>query len=152
MRGQGIAYAQRDGTCVAVIADVDVNRRTGRVWVRRVTVAHDCGLIVNPATLITVIEGNVVQGISRTLYEEVRFDRRSVTSVDWQSYPILEMADAPEAIDIELINRPEIAPTGAGEPTTRVVPAAINNAVFEATGIRFRRAPLTPERIRDAFA
>ena len=152
MRGQGIAYAQRDGTCVAVIADVDVNKRTGRVWVRRVTVAHDCGLIVNPATLMTVIEGNVVQGISRTLYEEVRFDRRSVTSVDWQSYPILEMADAPEAIDIELINRPEIAPTGAGEPTTRVVPAAINNAVFEATGIRFRRAPLTPERIRGAFA
>ena len=68
------------------------------------------------------------------------------------NYSILEMADAPEAIDIELINRPENAPTGAGEPTTRVVPAAINNAVFEATGIRFRRAPLTPERIKAAFA
>jgi nicotinate dehydrogenase subunit B len=150
-KGKGIAFAERNGTAVAIVAQVEVDRASGRVWARRFWVAHDCGLIISPGILRTTIEGNVVQGLSRTLFEEVRFDRDSVTSVDWASYPILEMADAPESIDITLIDRPEIASSGAGEPTIRVIPAAVANAFFDATGVRMRRAPLTPERVKAAL-
>jgi CO/xanthine dehydrogenase Mo-binding subunit len=150
--GRGIAYAQRGGTLVAVVAEVEVERKTGRIWARKVTVAHDCGLIVNPEGLRYTIEGNVVQGLSRALFEEVRFDRASVTSVDWMTYPVLEIADTPQAIDVVLIGHPEIAPTGAGEPTIRVVPAAVANAFFDATGVRLRRAPLSPDRVKEALA
>jgi CO/xanthine dehydrogenase Mo-binding subunit len=115
-------------------------------------VAHDCGLVVNPQGLRYTIEGNVVQGLSRTLFEEVRFDRTAVTSVDWATYPILEIQDAPEAIEVVLIDRHDVAPTGAGEPTMRCIPAAVANAVFDATGVRLRRAPLTPERVKAALA
>lgn len=152
LRGRGLSYAQRGGTIVAVIADVEVEPASGRIWARKFTVAHDCGLIINPQGLRNTIEGNVVQGLSRTLFEEVRFDRNSVTSVDWASYPILEMQDAPETIDVVLIDRPEVAPTGAGEPTIRCVPAAVANAFFDATGVRMRRAPLTAERVKAALA
>jgi nicotinate dehydrogenase subunit B len=151
-KGKGIAFADRNGTAVAVVAQVEVDRSSGRVWARRFWVAHDCGLIINPEILRTTIEGNVVQGLSRTLFEEVKFDRDSVTSVDWASYPILEIGDAPESIDITLIDRPEIAPSGAGEPTIRVIPAAVANAVFDATGVRMRRAPLSPEYVKAALA
>jgi nicotinate dehydrogenase subunit B len=150
-RGRGIAYAQRAGTVVAVVAEVEVDPASGRIWARRFTVAHDCGLIVNPEGLRYTIEGNVVQGLSRTLFEEVRFDADAVTSVDWATYPILEMRDAPEAIEVVLIDRPDVAPTGAGEPTMRCIPAAVANAVFDATGVRFRRAPLTPDRVKAAL-
>lgn len=86
----------------------------------------------------------MVHGLSRTLYEEVRFDRNEVKSIDWASYPILEMADAPESIEVVLIDRPEVAPTGAGEPTIRVIPAAVANAFFDATGKRLRTRPARP--------
>src|SRR5205823_794618 len=82
-------------TAVAAVAEVEVERSTGRIWARRVVVAHDCGLVINPQGLRYTIEGNVVQGISRAVYEQVRFDRDAVSSVDWASYPILEMQDAP---------------------------------------------------------
>ncbi len=152
MTGQGVAYATRGGTIVALIADVEVNPGTGQVYVRKYTLAHDCGLVINPDTLRTVLEGNLVQGTSRVLHEEVKFDRRGVKSVDWLTYPILDISEAPETIDLVILNRPEIAPTGAGEGSIRVVAAAVSNAVFEATGKRIRRGPLTPERIRGAFA
>ena len=135
-----------------MVAEIEVERKSGRIWGKKFTVAHDCGLIINPEGLRYTIEGNVVQGLSRTLFEEVRFDREKVTSVDWLSYPILEIRDAPEAIEVVLINRPEIAPSGAGEPSIRVVPAAVANAFFDATGVRLRRAPLTPERVKAALA
>ena len=152
LRGRGMAYAQRADTVVAVIAEIEVHPADGRIWARKFTVAHDCGLIINPRSLRNTIEGNIVQGLSRTLFEEVRFDRRSVTSVDWGSYPILEMRDAPEEIDVVLINHPELPASGAGEPTTRCVPAAVANAFFDATGVRVRRAPLNPERVKAALA
>lgn len=152
LAGRGIAYAQRAGTIVAIVAEIEVERRTGRIRARKFTVAHDCGLVVNPQGLVHTIEGGVVQGLSRTLFEEVRFDRNGVTSVDWASYPILDMRDAPEAIDVVLVDRPGVAPTGAGEASSRVVPAAVANAFFDATGVRLRRAPLTPERVRTALA
>ena len=152
LKGRGIAFAERNGTAVAAVAEVEVERNTGRVWARRVVVAHDCGLVINPQGLRYTIEGNVVQGISRAVYEQVQFDRDSVNSVDWASYPILEIQDAPAAIEVVLINRPEVAPSGAGEPTMRVVPAAVANAVFDATGVRLRKAPLNAERVKAALS
>jgi CO/xanthine dehydrogenase Mo-binding subunit len=150
--GRGIGYAERGGTVVAIIAEIEVDPATGRIWTRKMTVAHDCGLIVNPATLRATIEGNIVQSTSRSLFEEVTFDRNSVTSVDWVTYPISDMADAPETLDVVLIDRPDIASSGAGEPSTRPVAGAIANALFDATGVRLRRAPFTPERVKAALA
>jgi nicotinate dehydrogenase subunit B len=152
LHGRGIAYAQRSDTVVAVVAEVEIYPKEGRIWARKFTVAHDCGLIINPKSLRQTIEGNVVQGLSRTLFEEVRFDSNSVQSVDWASYPILEIRDAPEEIDIVLINSTDIAPSGAGEPTMRCIPAAVANAFWDATGVRMRRVPLSPERVKAALA
>jgi CO/xanthine dehydrogenase Mo-binding subunit len=152
LTGRGIAYARRGGTIVAAVAEIEVEKKTGRIWAKKVTVAHDCGLVINPEGLRYTIEGNVVHGLSRTLFEEVRFDADRVTSVDWLSYPILDIADAPGAIEVVLINRPEVAPTGAGEPSIRVIPAAVANAFFDATGVRLRKVPLTPERVKAALS
>jgi len=150
--GRGFAYVQRNGTLVAEIAEVEVDRRSGQVGVKRVTVAHDCGLIVNPEQLSRTIEGNVVQGTSRSLWEEVRFSPAQVTSIDWLTYPILDIAATPLQVDIVLIDRPELPATGAGEASTRPVAAAIANAIFDATGVRLRRAPFTPEQVKASFA
>jgi CO/xanthine dehydrogenase Mo-binding subunit len=152
LRGRGVAINSGFGGYVATVCEVEVERATGRVWPRRVFVAHDCGLILNPLGLRGTIEGNVVQGLSRTLFEEARFDERTVTSVDWASYPILEVGDAPESIEIVTINRPEQPAGGAGEPTHVTIPAAVANAVFDATGARLRRLPLTAERVKAALA
>jgi nicotinate dehydrogenase subunit B len=150
--GRGIAYAQRNGTRVAVVAEVDVNRETGKIWGRKFTVAHDCGQIINPMGLRHTIEGNIVQGLSRTIYEEVQFDNKSVTSVDWSTYPILDIVDTPAEIECVLIDRPDVASSGAGEPSMRPLSAAVANAVFDATGVRIRRVPFTPERVKAAFS
>jgi CO/xanthine dehydrogenase Mo-binding subunit len=150
--GRGIAYAQRGPTRVAVIAEVDVDRSSGRIWARKFTVAHDCGQIINPDGLHHAIENNVVQATSRTLWEEVRFDNKTVTSVDWRTYPILDVTEAPDQVDIVAINHPEIAPSGAGEASTRPVPAAIANAVFDATGVRIRRAPFSPDNVKQSLS
>jgi CO/xanthine dehydrogenase Mo-binding subunit len=150
--GRGIAYAQRNGTRIAVIAEVDVDRSTGKIWARKFTVAHDCGQIINPDGLVKCIEGNIVQGVSRALWEEVTFDRNAVTSVDWVTYPILDITETPGQVDVVLINHPEIAPSGAGEPSIRPVAAAIANAIFDATGVRIRRVPFSPERVKAALS
>ncbi len=104
LTGRGVAYAFRSQTVVAEIAEVEVNRRTGRVWVKRLVCAHDCGLVVNPEALRRTIEGGMLHSISRALHEESRFDTEKMTSVDWASYPTLTHADAPESIDIVLVN------------------------------------------------
>src|SRR5215470_1608237 len=150
--GRGMAYAQRNGTRVAIIAEVDIDRPSGKIWARKFTVAHDCGQIINPDGLTKTIEGNVIQGISRTLWEEVKFDRNTVTSIDWITYPILDITEAPESIDVVLINRPDIAPSGSGEPSIRPVAAAIANAIFDATGVRIRRVPFSPDRVKGALS
>jgi hypothetical protein len=130
---------------VAIVAEVEIERRTGRIWARKFTVAHDCGLIINPDGLRRCIEGNVVQGTSRALSEEVAFDRAKVTSVDWLSYPILDITEAPEAVDIVLINRPDLPPAGAGESSIRPVAAALANRRLRRHG----RAP-APRPVRAA--
>lgn len=150
--GRGIAYAQRNGTKVAVIAQVEVDRSTGKIFAKKFTVAHDCGQIINPNGLEKCIEGNIVQGISRTLWEEVKFDNKSVTSVDWMTYPILDITETPETIDFALIDRPELPPTGAGEPSMRPLSAAIANAIFDATGVRIRRVPFSPDKVKQALS
>jgi CO/xanthine dehydrogenase Mo-binding subunit len=150
--GRGMAYASRAGTRVAIVAEVDVDRSSGKIWARKFTVAHDCGLIINPDGLRHTIEGNVVQSTSRTLWEDVHFDRNAVTSVDWLTYPILDITEAPEVIDVVTINRPEQPATGAGEGSTRPIAAAIANAIFDATGVRIRRVPFTPERVKQAMS
>jgi nicotinate dehydrogenase subunit B len=150
--GRGFAYVQRHGTRLAIVAEVDVDRSSGKIRARKFTVAHDCGQIINPEGLTRVIEAGVVQAISRALWEEVKFNTKTVTSVDWLTYPILDIAETPEDIDVVLIDRPEIPPTGAGEPATRPVAAAIANAVFDATGVRIRRVPFSPENVKSALS
>ncbi len=150
--GRGIAYAQRNGTRCAIVAEVDIDRASGRIWARKFTVAHDCGQIINPDGLTHTIEGNIVQGVSRTLWEEVKFDSKNVTSVDWMTYPILDITETPEKIEVVLINHPELPPSGAGEPSIRPVAAAIANAIFDATGVRIRRVPFSPDRVKQALS
>ena len=150
--GTGFAYANRGQTIVAVVSEVEVDKATGRVWPRRFWVAHECGLIVNPNTLKLVIEGNVVHGASRALFEEVKFDADNVTSTDWISYPILDVLDAPEAVDVVLLDRPDLPSSGADEPSTRPVAAAVANAIYDAVGVRLRRAPFTRQRIKAALS
>jgi CO/xanthine dehydrogenase Mo-binding subunit len=107
-------------------------------------------LIVNPETLRHVIDRQLVYGTSRTLFEEVRFDENMVTSVDWVTYPVLHIDSMPQSIEIHLIDRPEASPSGAAEMALGLVPAAIGNAVFDATGVRLRRVPFTPARVKAA--
>jgi CO/xanthine dehydrogenase Mo-binding subunit len=150
--GRGVSYVKYENvrTYVAAVAEVEVDRRTGGTRVTRVVVAHDCGLIVNPDGVRAQIEGNVIQTVSRTLKEELRWDRSRVTSVDWASYRILTFPEVPE-VEIELVSRPTEPPWGAGEPSAAVIPSAISNAVFDATGARLRTVPFTPERVKAAL-
>jgi CO/xanthine dehydrogenase Mo-binding subunit len=151
MTGRGIAFAQRGRTLVAVIVELTVHRATGQVQPVRYVVAHECGLIINPDGLRRTIEGNILHATSRSLHEEVMFDRNNVTSVDWLTYPILDIAEAPQAIDIVLLDRPDRPALGAGEASTRPVAAAIANAIFDATGVRLRQAPFTADRMKAAM-
>jgi len=150
-RGRGVAMTQRAGTYVAIIAEVEVNKTTGQAAVKKLFCSHDCGLIVNPDGVRNQVEGNVLQGVSRAIYEEVLFDANgAVTSLDWASYPILRFPDLPE-LEIVLINRPEMNPLGAGEGATIPPAAAIANAIFDAVGARLREGPFTPKRVLAAL-
>jgi len=155
--GRGIAYAFRGQTIAAEIAEVDVNRRTGRVWVKRIVCAHDCGLVINPEALRRTIEGGVLHSVSRALHEEVRFDGEKTTGVDWISHPTLRHADTPARIDVVLVNgdpnpkRPDLPHYGAGETSCKPMIAAIANAIFDATGVRLRRVPFRDARVLAAL-
>jgi nicotinate dehydrogenase subunit B len=147
--GRGLAFAryENDQAIVACVAFVTVDTASGAVQVRRVVVAHDCGLIINPDGVRNQIEGNVIQSLSRALKEEVKFDQWRVTSVDWETYPILKFSEVPD-VEIVLINRPDQPALGAGEPAQVTTAAAVANAIFDATGVRLRQIPFTPERIK----
>jgi len=155
--GRGISYAYRGLTVVANIAEVEVNRETGHVQVKRVVCGHDCGLVVNPLSLQRTIECNLLYGMSRALHEEVQFDTEKVTSVDWMSHPTLRHADAPEKIDVVLVNgdpnpnRPDLPSYGAGEASCRPMIAAVANAIYDATGVRIRRVPFRDNRVLAAL-
>ncbi len=152
LAGRGLAYIHYKGTenHVAVGMEVAVERATGVIRVTRVVCAHDCGLMVNPDAVQAQLEGNILQTLSRTLHEEVQFDRARVTSVDWASYPILRFPEVPP-IDFELIQRLDEPPLGVGEAASAPVPAALGNAVFDATGVRLRSVPFRAERVKAAL-
>jgi nicotinate dehydrogenase subunit B len=152
VKGRGLSYLKYEltRTYVAAVAEVAVNRATGEIKVEHFFVTHDCGQIINPDGLKNQIEGNVIQTVSRTLFEELLFDRSAVTSLHWGTYPILTFSDVP-AIEIDLIDRPRERPWGAGEPAAAVVPSAISNAVFDATGVRLRSVPFTPVKVKAAL-
>jgi CO/xanthine dehydrogenase Mo-binding subunit len=157
LTGRGIAYAFRSQTVVAQIAEVEVDRRTGRVWLKRLVCAHDCGLVINPEALRRTLEAGTLHSVSRALHEEVQFDTEKVTSVDWVSSPTLTHSDAPAAIDIVIVNgdpspdRPDLPHYGAGETVCKPAIAAIANAIHDATGVRLRRVPFRPARVLEAL-
>jgi len=152
VKGRGCSYVKYElvRTYIATVAEVEVNRATGEIRVLKFYVVHDCGQIINPNGVKAQIEGCVIQTVSRTLKEELTFDRRMVTSLDWASYPILTFLEVPE-IEIELIDRPTEKPWGAGEPTAALVSSSISNAVFDATGVRLRSVPFKRERVKAAL-
>ena len=147
LTGRGMAYSFRGQTIVAEIAEVEVNTRTGRVWVKRLVAAHDCGLVINPESLRHTVECAMLHSLSRALHEEVQFDSEKVTSVDWTSHPTLTHADVPEEIRVVLVNgdpnpnRHDLPPYGAGEAACKPMLAAVGNAIYDATGVRLRRIP-----------
>jgi CO/xanthine dehydrogenase Mo-binding subunit len=151
LHGQGIAVASHSETTVAIVAKITIDRRTGQITPIRYVVAHDCGLVINPQALLRTIEGNCIQAASRSLWEEVKFDQNSVTSVDWDGYPISDITVAPAEIEIVVIEDKNMPALGAAEGATRPMAAALANAVFDATGVRIRRAPLTAERVKAAL-
>jgi len=152
LTGRGLAYIKYElvRTYVGVVAEVQVNTQSGEIAAKRFHIAHDCGQIINPDGLRNQIEGNVIQTVSRVLKEEVKFDRSMVTSLDWASYPIITFPEVPEVV-MDLIDRPHEVPWGGGEPTAAVVPSAIANAVFDATGVRLRSVPFTPSKVKSAL-
>jgi CO/xanthine dehydrogenase Mo-binding subunit len=151
-RGRGLSYLRysNNNTYVAAVAEVAVDRRTGDIAVERLCIAHDCGLVVNPDGTVNQVEGGAIQTVSRTLMEAVRWDRQAVLSRDWAGYPILRHDRVPK-VEVDLIDRPDQPTHAAGEPTPCAIPAAIGNAVFDATGARLREVPFTPERVLAAL-
>jgi nicotinate dehydrogenase subunit B len=151
-RGRGIAFARYKNVAsyCAVALEVEVNRSSGHIRVLRAVTAVDSGHIVNPDGVINQIEGGLIQSLSWTLKEEVKFDDTRVLSSDWASYPILTFSEVPP-VEVVLVNRPGAPFLGAGEASQGPTGAALANAVFDATGVRFRRIPLTPERVKQTL-
>lgn len=151
-RGRGIAYVRYNNTItyVATVAEVEVDRKTGQVKVLRLVVAHDCGQMINPDGVLNQIQGGAIQTVSRTLMEDVQWHGSQIDSVDWASYPILRFGDVPK-VETVLIDRPGQPTWGAGEQTPTTIPAAIANAIFDATGARLRQIPFTPARVSTAL-
>jgi nicotinate dehydrogenase subunit B len=149
--GRGIAFRRHFTTFIALIAEVKVHRKTGQIEILRYVCAHDVGMIVNPETLTHVIERQLVYGTGRAMIEELQFDQNMVTSADWLTYPVIHSDTVPQNIDIVLIKRPEEPPSGAAEMALGLVPAAVGNAVFDATGVRLRRVPFTAARVKAAL-
>ena len=152
-KGRGVACVAYEGEngYTGIVVDVEVNQDTGKIAVKRMWVAIDAGPISNPDGLRNQAEGGALQGMSRALGEEVTWDHEKVTSVDWRTYHSLPLGFDLPAIECVLVNRPDEEATGAGETSITVIAAAIGNAVYDATGVRLRQAPLTAERVRAAL-
>jgi nicotinate dehydrogenase subunit B len=150
--GRGFAYCHYESvrTYVGAVAEVQVTKSTGAIRVTKVSVAHDCGQIINPDGLRSQLDGSIIQTVSRVLKEEVTFNRSAVTSLDRASYPILTFPEVPTIV-YDLIDRPSEPPWGAGEPCAAVIPSAISNAIFDAAGIRLRSVPFNPAKVKAAL-
>jgi len=147
--GRGACYAT-SGRKGAVIANVEVNVETGKVRVTKAVIAVTCGRIINPEGMRHQLQGGLIQGMSRSLMEEIKYDQSRVTDSDWQSYPILRFPEIPE-IETILIDQPDTDPDGVGETASIPTAAAIGNAIFDATGVRLREIPFTPERVKSGL-
>src|SRR3979411_3429579 len=145
-----VAY-EGDNGYVALIAEVEVDPASGRVQAKRFVAAEDCGPISNPAGLRNQIEGGILQGMSRALREEGKWDDRQITSIDWSTYHSLRLGIEVPVIECVLINRSDVEATGAGETAITVAAAAIGNAIFDATGARIREVPFPAERMKAAL-
>jgi CO/xanthine dehydrogenase Mo-binding subunit len=148
--GRGIAIGGFAGSQAAVVAEIAVNRGTGKITATHMHVAQVAGLTVYLDGVVNQLEGNLIMGTSRALYEEVAFDRSRSTSLDWSTYRIMRFKDHP-AVSTAIVQRADLAPTGSGEPPQAPIVAAIANAFFDATGIRIREAPMTPGRVRSVL-
>jgi CO/xanthine dehydrogenase Mo-binding subunit len=133
-----------------MVVELDVDRETGKVRMNQVWVAYSPGLIVNPDRLINQLEQATLQGLSRSLMEEVKFNTSKITTVDWVSHPIVRFSDVPK-IHVDIVDRPDIPLNGAGEMGSMPAAGAIGNAIFDATGVRLRRAPFAPARVLAAL-
>jgi nicotinate dehydrogenase subunit B len=151
-RGIGCVVYEGDNGYVAMVAELDVNQGTGEVVVRRLVIAQDCGPVSNPDGMRNQLEGGALQGLSRAMGEEVTWDDRQVTSIDWRTYHSLPLGFAVPSIESVLINRTDAEARGAGETAITVVAAAVGNAIFDATGARIREVPFTPDRVKRALA
>jgi len=151
-RGMSCVLYEGDNGYCAIVAEVDVALDSGLITVRRLVIANDSGPISNPDGLRNQLEGGAIQGISRTLLEEVTWDDQKITSVDWRTYKPLYLSSPVPTIEVVLLNRPDMPAMGAGETAVTVTPGAIGNAVFDATGVRLRQIPFTPERVKTALA
>jgi len=152
-RGFGFAFARYKNLAAycAIASEVEVNHESGRARLVRAVAAVDSGQVVNPDGLINQIEGAIIQSTSWTLYESVTFDATRITSIDWQTYPILRFDAVPESIEVHIINRPGKPFLGSGETGQGPAAASVANAIANATGIRLRDLPLTRKRIKDAI-
>jgi CO/xanthine dehydrogenase Mo-binding subunit len=146
-----VAYEGVNGY-IAMVAEVAVDQDTGRITVKRLVVAQDCGPVSNPDGMRNQIEGGALQGLSRALGEEVTWDDQKVTSIDWRTYHSLPLGFDVPIVESVLIDRADVQATGAGETAITIVAAAIGNAVFDATGARLRQVPFTAERVKSALA
>src|SRR5260370_2367437 len=145
--GRGVAYCKYEltRTYIAAVAEVEVKRSTGDIRVTKFYLAHDCGQIINPDGLRNQLDGNVIQTLSRTLIEELKYDRSAGPRLDWQRYPSLRFPPIPQ-LSYHLIDRPNERPWGAGEPAAAVVPSALSHAVFDAIGVPLPSVPYTPDK------
>ena len=152
-RGYGFAFTRYKNLAAycAIASEVEVNRETGRPRLVRAVAAVDSGQVVNPDGLTNQIEGAILQSMSWTLYEAVTFDDIRITSIDWQTYPILRFNSVPESVEVHIINRPGQPFLGSGETGQGPAAASIANAIANATGKRLRNLPLTRKRIKDAI-
>jgi CO/xanthine dehydrogenase Mo-binding subunit len=148
--GRGISSSPHSWTPATAISEIEVNKKTGKIVVKKLYMAMDAGLSVNPAFVENQIVGGAVQAVSKTLYEQVNFDNRRVTGLDWVTYPILRFKDSPQVVPI-VVQRTDKVPGGVGETPIPPVGASIANALFDATGVRLREAPMTPARVRGAL-
>lgn len=153
MTGRGLACVlyEGDNGYAAMVAEVEVNQDTGRALVKRLVISHDCGPISNPDGIKNQAEGGALQGMSRAVAEEVTWDDQKLTSIDWRTYRSLTLGSEMPQIETVMINRTDGEAMGAGELSITLSPAAIGNAIFDATGARLRRIPFTPERVLTAL-
>jgi CO/xanthine dehydrogenase Mo-binding subunit len=161
VKGRGVAFGTFSNTRAAIVADIEVNRKTGKITITDLYYGGDNGYVVYPDGLHNNESGAIMQGVSRALYEQVSFDRKGITSVDWVSYPVVRFVDAPK-LHYDLHSRTDVPindtgatvaasgarSTGGGEPGLVPVPPAVANAFFDATGVRIREMPMTPARVR----